>query len=387
MTKNICILGRQAGLSLAELESVLGSRNVTPFGPQLALTEGDITHARIGGTIKVAQLLAKEAHLSPERLQHLLGQQLRNIVASMPEGKIKLGVSVYGQKAAPRKVGQIALTLKKELTKMGRSVRVVPNTNADLNSAQVAHNKLTAELGIELIIGYGPKNQVVVGRTTSVQDINAYSKRDFDRPKRDAVVGMLPPKLAQIMLNLAQAQPGQTVLDPFCGTGVLLMEAALHGCQIQGTDIQPRMVDYSAANLAWLSEQLHMPIQITSLEQGDARTHQWQSFDHIVCESFLGKPLFSLPPKNILQPIMAECNALITDFLQNAAAQMATGTRCVIGIPAWVTKNGLLHLPVIDQLSKIGYNRTSFMHASSEDLVYHREDQVVARELLVLTRN
>lgn len=387
MTKNICILGRQAGLSLAELESLLGSRNVTPFGPQLALTEGNISHTQIGGTVKVATLLAKEAYLTPDRLQQLIRQQVRDIAATMPEGKIKLGVSIYGQKTAPRKVGQIALSLKKELTKAGRSVRVVPNTHAELSSAQVGHNKLTAELGIELIIGYGPKNQVVIGRTTSVQDINAYSKRDFERPKRDAVVGMLPPKLAQIMLNLAQTQPGQTVLDPFCGTGVLLMEATLHGCRVQGTDLQPRMIDYSAANLAWLSEQLHLPIEIVSLEQGDARNHQWQPFDHIVCESYLGKPLSSLPPKHTLQPIMAECNTLITDFLQNAAAQMPSGTRCVIGVPAWVTKNGLLHLPVIDQLSKIGYNRTSFMHASSEDLVYHREDQVVARELLVLTRN
>jgi hypothetical protein len=36
-----------------------------------------------------------------------------------------------------------------------------------------------------------------------VQDIDAYAERDFERPMRDAFVGMLPPKLAQIMLNLA----------------------------------------------------------------------------------------------------------------------------------------------------------------------------------------
>jgi tRNA G10 N-methylase Trm11 len=147
------------------------------------------------------------------------------------------------------------------------------------------------------------------------------------------------------------------------------------------------MVEYSAANLAWLGKALNAPVTITSLEQADARSYQWQPFDHIVCETYLGKPLSSLPPKNILQPIMDECNKLIIDFLENAAKQTPSGTRCVIGIPAWVTKNGLLHLPVIDQLSKIGYNHTSFMHANSDDLVYHRENQVVARELLVLTRN
>ena len=84
-----------------------------------------------------------------------------------------------------------------------------------------------------------------------MQDIESYTKRDRERPKRDAKVGMLPPKLAQIIINLAAGQLpeeklqnicdiplgepiprrllGQTVLDPFCGTGVILQEASADG--------------------------------------------------------------------------------------------------------------------------------------------------------------
>jgi hypothetical protein len=46
----------------------------------------------------------------------------------------------------------------------------------------------------------------------------------------------------------------------------------------------------------------------------------------------------------------------------------------------------LRHLPLIDQISDLGYNRVSFEHAEPEDLIYYRSDQVVARELLVIVR-
>jgi len=50
-----------------------------------------------------------------------------------------------------------------------------------------------------------------------VQDINAYTKRDFGK-KRDMDTGMLPPKLAQMMINIANngKQEITSLYDPFC---------------------------------------------------------------------------------------------------------------------------------------------------------------------------
>lgn len=74
------------------------------------------------------------------------------------------------------------------------------------------------------------------------------------------------------------------------------------------------------------------------------------------------------------------------EFFKNLAHQVARGSRHCIAVPAWKTPQGFCHLPVIDDLEKLGYNRIDFKHASDEDLIYHRTDQIVARELLVLTR-
>ncbi|PLS81132.1 hypothetical protein CYG49_02740, partial [Candidatus Saccharibacteria bacterium] len=63
----------------------------------------------------------------------------------------------------------------------GRSVRVVPNTEPALNSAQVLHNKLTSELGLELLF-INAGDRTIIARTAHVQDIESYAKRDRGRP-------------------------------------------------------------------------------------------------------------------------------------------------------------------------------------------------------------
>src|SRR5690606_35926256 len=129
---------------------------------------------------------------------------------------------------------------------------VVPNTELMLNSAQVLYNQLTSPLGMELLLVRNG-GKILLAQTVAEQDIDAYSARDQQRPKRDAKVGMLPPKLAQIIINLASGKlkltPGETLLDPFCGTGVILQEAKLIGYDIYGSDLESRMVKYTKENL------------------------------------------------------------------------------------------------------------------------------------------
>ena len=61
------------------------------------------------------------------------------------------------------------------------------------------------------------------------------SRRPFFHPSA------MMPKLARCMVNLARARRGELVLDPFCGTGSILIEAALIGCSALGLDISSRM--------------------------------------------------------------------------------------------------------------------------------------------------
>ena len=397
---------------------MFGASALTVLSRDAVLVDGDIELSQLGGTIKTAKLLRPIDSIELQKLTRFCAQALPEHIADLPDGKIKLGVSFYGFDFGVRAIGASALELKKTIKKLGRSVRVVPNPDPALNSAQVLHNQLTSPLGIELIfVKSGSKTYL--GQTTAVQNIHDYTLRDRGRPKRDAYVGMLPPKLAQIMINLAvgseavlppnhsafPAEPHEplaseadglrvntdersdiTILDPFCGTGVILQEAALLGYSVYGSDLAQRMIDYSEANLDWLRRTYDLSFDST-LETGDATTHQWTTpFSHVAGETYLGQPLLSLPSPDKLQSIIDGCDKLHTAFLGNIASQTPSGTRMCLAVPAWKVQGGFKHLKTLDDLENLGYNRLDFVNADRSDLIYHREDQIVARELVIITR-
>ena len=68
-------------------------------------------------------------------------------------------------------------------------------------------------------------------------------KRPFFYP------GSMNPKLARCMVNLSRVKEGELLLDPFCGTGGILIEAGLIGCKLVGSDIYWKMQNGTAINL------------------------------------------------------------------------------------------------------------------------------------------
>ena len=61
--------------------------------------------------------------------------------------------------------------------------------------------------------------------------------------------GSMSPKLARCMVNLSRVTEGQLLLDPFCGTGGILIEAGIIGCKVVGSDIYWKMKNGAAINL------------------------------------------------------------------------------------------------------------------------------------------
>jgi tRNA G10 N-methylase Trm11 len=398
--KSLFILGRQPAIGRAELESLLGVEHVQPLGEHMAsdIAPDQINFERIGSSIRLAKILTPLPTTQWPQIARYIAEHLPEHLDYLPtEGKLKLGLSVFD---LPVKIDQLfrtGLELKKICKNSGRSVRLVPNTDPALSSAAVLHNQLTGMLGWELLL-VRDGNQTWLAQTVKVQDITAYARRDQNRPKRDARVGMLPPKLAQTIVNLAVGQiegigsrvediDNAAILDPFCGTGVILQEALLMGYNAYGSDIEPRMIDYSRENLEWLAT--HGKDTTPLLEVGDATTHQWaHPFSVVASETYLGRPLSSWPGSDTLHEIIGTCNLIIEKFLKNIANQTQSGKRLCLAVPAWRGPNGQIHhLPLLDHLGQIGYNRLRFEHAKDADLVYFRPEQLVARELLVITRN
>ncbi len=404
--QSLLILGRQPALGLAELESLYGASKIRAVGDKVAVVDVEpclLAFDRLGGSVKFCKILTTLETTNWKEIEKFLVQVSPAQSQQMPEGKMRLGLSAINMKIDVKQLETTGLTLKKAIRKTGRNVRLIPNKSAELNAAQILHNQLTGPTGWDLVfIRDGQKT--IIAQTVKVQDIESYTKRDRGRPKRDAKVGMLPPKLAQTIINLAAGQLpedklqnicdipagepiprrllGQTVLDPFCGTGVILQEALLMGYDVCGTDLEQRMIDYSKQNLDWLN------VAEARLETADATSHQWpEPIDFVASETYLGRPFTSPPGPEILEQTISDCNLIIKKFLRNIHGQLQPGARLCLAVPAWQTTLGQFkHLPLIDQISDLGYNRISFEHAGDDQLIYYRPDQIVARQLIVITR-
>ena len=387
----IATLGRQPEISFAELEAVFGRQNVQPATPDIATIDADdIDLSILGGTTKIAKVITTHnyANKRDSDLFNDISRQITNHYTDKwrsVDHKITLGISTYGFNIPPRAVQKTGIILKSSLKKSGVSLRLIPNTESALSTAVSHNNKLgLSDNKVELII-VKTKTSVIIAESRGAQNITAYTRRDHGKPKRDAFVGMLPPKLAQIMLNLALGSKNDApglILDPFCGTGTVLQEALLRQFDVIGTDLSDKMVSYTQENLNWITKSHKYTGQIIDISQADATSNQWsnaQQIGAVVCETYLGQP-FSAPPSPAkLKEVTGNCNHIISGFLKNIHPQLTPGTRLCIAVPAWRSKDGsLTHLPLTRDPSRLGFDLVR------PPMIYSRPDQVVARELLVL---
>lgn len=422
----IALLGRQPDLSLAELSAVYGSSKVHRSGQHAALVDTpsfDIT--ALGGTVKAGRVLAtlREHDATIHGVDHWIRQRYAAKLLAR-SGKITLGISAYNWHTSPRELQKIGLGLKSMFKKQSRSLRLVPNTDIALSTAASHNNKLgLSDKKVELLLVCLDDGSLAIAESCGAQNITAYAKRDRERPRRDAFVGMLPPKLAQIMVNLAVgaeayargattsslaashcmsadtqtaecaksciasplAEPiaQQHILDPFCGTGTVLQEALLKGYCVHGSDLSQKMIDYTIENLSWLKATHKNTGTMLSIRQGDATTHQWveaPQLTAVVCETYLGQP-FSAPPKpEKLKEVVGNCNHIISGFLRNIHGQLHPDTPLCIAVPSWQSGDGhFTRLPLTRQLHELGYTQLN-----TTPLRYHRPGQVVARDILLL---
>ena len=385
----ITILGRQPAFGLAELERQYGSNAVRPFSAESAcVTSESFDFNRLGGSKKAGVIILRGRgdwrRASSDIVSHYTKKWHNH------DGKITLGISAYGFAITARDVQKTGLTIKRQLKNAGGSVRLVPNEKPELSTATSHHNKLGLSYNhVELLVVHARDGSFVVAESVGAQNITALSARDQARPKTDAFVGMLPPKLARMMINLANTTPPTTIFDPFCGTGTVLQEALVLGYTAAGSDLSDKMVRYATENIAWIAKKHHITTD-TPITQADATDHRWENapaIGAVVCETYLGQPFSAPPTPAKLAEVSGNCSHIISEFLKNIHPQLTPGTPLVVAIPAWRSKSGFFtHLPLVKYLDDMGYQQAQLTHVDGKQLVYYRESQVVAREILILTR-
>jgi tRNA (guanine10-N2)-dimethyltransferase len=403
MRDYLIVLGREPELSVAELGAVarrLGlPLSVSVIASSLALAKGEINTAMLqalAGTIKVAEVLG-EAQTNKTSLVDFLVSQVLN------SSRYEFGLSWYpltGFEPAgtPRWLAATGLELKSRLKKKGRHVRFVTSRTAALSSVVVKKNKLLPPSGFEFLLTPVADGKLLVARTIMVQDFAAWSERDYGRPERDARVGMLPPKLARLMLNLAEAKEGAGILDPFCGSGTILQEAALLGYRhLVGADADPVGIERTRVNFHWLKQKVqHLPeptLLVSDINKLAAILNN-STFDAIVTEPYLGPALRGHETQARLRQIHSELTEFYQATLKVLAKVLKDDGRIVMIWPVIRAGRTNLTLPLLRELKEIGLMQVdplpseipSSWHNSRNTMWYARPDARVIREIIILKK-
>ncbi len=174
-------------------------------------------------------------------------------------------------------------------------------------------------------------------------------KRPFFHPTA------MPAKLARCMVNLAQPKVGELVLDPFCGTASMLIEAGLIGCRVAGFDVKRRMVKGSLQNL------LCYGVKPEGVAVADARHLPAAKADCIVTDPPYGRSATTLGWST--QQIMR-------DFLLTVKDRLPKGRRICTACPRSIS------------VGKMG-KELGFKHVESHLVPVHRS---LTREIAVFER-
>jgi len=218
------------------------------------------------------------------------------------------------------------------------------------------------------------QKQETVWKTIWVHDFEHWIKKDRHMPFANAKAGILPPKIARSMVNLVPLAPeGNTLIDPFCGSGRVLVEAAEIGFRVGGSDILADQIRETKANLDYLGIEAR-------LEVLDA-THLSDKFnmiDAIVTEPFLGKPNFRPDEIRYLVPGLQK---LYLGCLKDWLKVLKPGGYIVMVFPRFDDGKHLYKTSsVIDGKLELGYNLLK------RDIIYSRPDADVKREIVVLQK-
>ncbi len=362
-------LGRNNELSRAEIEQVFLSQKISYTVLAQEKQNLFLETTKNIDTTKIMNILGGTIKISEQVADNTRTETLCEYVNTTQEGKIQFSISGNNAK-------ETALSAKKLLKAEGRSVRYIESKN----TATILHNNLVEKQGDLTLSKHG------LFVTRAIQAIEDWGERDFGRPGRDNRSGMLPPKLARILINLTGATSDQTILDPFCGSGTVINEAMTLGFKnIFGSDLSEKAIDDTKKNIDWMKEQnpeAHFSTpKVFVCDATQLQTHiQKNSVDAIAAEPYMGKPLNGNEDKHTLTKQADELRALYLASFKTFQQILRPGGNIVFIIPQFLQNKSWIRIDILAQIQNLGFSLER-LTPNQPSILYHRPEQFVGREI------
>lgn len=204
-----------------------------------------------------------------------------------------------------------------------------------------------------------------------------WQRVDRDKPFTSPGRGMLPPKIARQMLNLAigpQLENDKVLLDPFCGSGTILLEGATLGLKVIGADLDRRQLAGAEKNLNWAKAQFKLVLA----DAVQISQYLDKQVDYIVTEPFMGKTKYR--PEEITN-ITKGLSKLYLGALKNWQKVLASGGKVVMAFPIYrQNEKRFVTGDIVDHKLLSGYN------VLARGIIYSRPGAQIEREIIILEK-
>lgn len=382
--KHLFLLGSAPKLAAAELDAVLGKTTVSltqnVYSADVTPEEITLLSRRLGGTVKILKEIP--GIMSQDNLPELTTQVL--LAEADTTKSLQFGISLLG--AVPKNpqslIFELTKKIKQILTENGQKARfVLPKApSTELSSVVVSKQKIS-----EIVCIFKDDNEIILGQTIWVQDFADWGKRDYGRPEAEGHIGMIPPKVARMMTNLAlkNDDPAEkTLLDPFCGVGTILSEALILGLSVIGSDSQMEQIHRSEKNLAWVKNEYHLKNGFSIQHKSSESVSQAlkpNSIDFIVTEPDLGPSNENFLRSNV-GTISLKLTALYERSLSDWTKILKKNGLVVMVIPSFNmfgNENSECVKKTIDKAKVMGYSLEAGPYS------YFRPQAIVRRNICV----
>ncbi len=300
--KYLFILGRNVDLSVAEIKAFLEKEGIN-FKIISKVKNGLLIETqrflrgiveKLGGTISIGEVLAEGdiEKLNTRPLYNVKGNKLNYVILDF-NGKDMDRVSFYFKNRF-RKEGLKATEKKPTGRIKMQSGEEIPKVSSSLIDEQY----------------FAFENNF--GRIIEESDFEKIEKRDMGKPVRRNELS-ISPRLAKILINLAQLKQGGTLLDPFCGIGTILQEALLQNMKVIGIDKDKKAIDCSELNLKWFNFRK----ENYKLINEDSSKAKIPDVDAIATEPDLGELQRRIPSVEKAREITGKFEKMMVSVLRN----------------------------------------------------------------------
>jgi precorrin-6B methylase 2 len=284
--------------------------------------------AELAGTHKCAPLTAQPDSPSGDLTP------LIDLMESYLDDKSNVSLSGYG--IVEDDYEELVRSLLDGLREAGfRKVRLLRPRGDELLSEQVVSRQALDVVAFPYHNGFG------LGPTAWVPDSVSMKQRGTMKPTPHPDIAMSP-RLARTLVNLADLKQGQTLLDPFCGSGTILIEAHAKSLRCLGLDSRASRVQQARENLRWsaggISDRGY------DIRKGDARETsrllRGTRVDAIVTEPLLLPKLDARPKTQTAEVMVDEAAEVYNDALASMADSIDPDGRIVVVVPVVQTMDG-----------------------------------------------